>query len=73
MQKASNVSTNVPQKLTNNQRKMFEKKIDEMTKKNNKLLVDNETWRRKCQVVTEKYNNIRSVFNKDKFVGLGNK
>jgi len=27
---------------------MFEKKIDEMTKKNNKLLVDNETWRRKC-------------------------
>lgn len=52
---------------------MYEKKIDEMTKKNNKLLADNETWRRKCEVVTGKYHNIRSVFNKDRFVGRANR
>lgn len=30
-------------------------------------------WRRKCSVIQEKYQSMKSLFNKDKFIGLPNR
>ena len=41
----------------------------EQTKTNNKLAADLQMWRRKCGIVQEKYQSLRSLFDKDKFIG----
>lgn len=45
----------------------------ELTKNNSKLNADIEMWRRKCGVIQEKYQSMKSLFNKDKFIGLPNR
>ncbi len=55
------------------EKKKLEKKIVELTKNNSKLIADNEMWRRKCNVIQEKYQSMKSLFNKDKFIGIPNR
>ena len=61
------------QKRTDKEKKKYEKKILELTKNNSKLNADLEMWRRKCNVIQEKYQSMKSLFNKDKFIGLPNR
>ena len=41
----------------------------ELGKSNRQLSADVEMWRRKCGVIQEKYQSMRNIFNKDKFIG----
>lgn len=41
------------------EKKKLEKKIVELTKNNSKLIADNEMWRRKCNVIQEKYQSMK--------------
>ena len=40
---------------------------------NKALVKDLEVQRKKCEIVTEKYNNLKSILNKDKFIGINAK
>lgn len=53
------------------EKKNFEKKIIDLTKTNRQISHEVEMWRRKCNVVQEKYQNIRSLLSKDKGIGIG--
>lgn len=45
----------------------------ELTKNISRLNLDIETWRRKCIVIQEKYQSMKALFNKDKFIGRPNR
>ena len=51
------------------EKKALEKKVLELTKNISRLNLDIETWRRKCIVIQEKYQSMKALFNKDKFIG----
>ena len=55
--------------MNDKERKMLLKKIDELTKNNNKLIADMEITRKKCIIINDKYLSMRTLFDKDKFVG----
>lgn len=50
-------------------RKNYERKIVDLTKTNRQITHEVEMLRRKCNVVQEKYQNIRSLLSKDKGIG----
>ena len=56
-------------RLEEKQKKNYEKKIIDLTKTNRQISHEAEMWRRKCNVVQEKYQNIRSLLSKDKGIG----
>lgn len=60
-------------KMNNKQRRTLQKKILELNKNNSKLNADNEMWRRKCTIIQDKYQSMKSIFNKDKFIGIPNR
>ena len=57
-------------RLEEKERKSFEKKIQDLTRSNKQMMAEIETWRRKCVVIQEKYNSIRTFTGKDKFIGI---
>ena len=56
-------------RLEEREKKNFERKIVELSKTNRQLSTEVEMWRRKCNVVQEKYQNMRSLLSKDKSIG----
>ena len=74
----SNISSSSQNQRNEQNRRMeekdkrnFEKKIIDLTKTNRQISHEVEMWRRKCNVVQEKYQNIRSLLSKDKGIGVG--
>jgi predicted RNase H-like nuclease (RuvC/YqgF family) len=51
------------------EKKNLERKIIELTRNNNKLSSEVEVWRRKCNIIQDKYQSMRTLFDKDKFIG----
>lgn len=64
-----NVAHPFAQKNESKEKKALEKKVLELTKNISRLNLDIETWRRKCIVIQEKYQSMKALFNKDKFIG----
>ena len=56
-------------RLEQRDRKNYERKIVDLTKTNRQITHEAEMLRRKCNVVQEKYQNIRSLLSKDRGIG----
>jgi predicted RNase H-like nuclease (RuvC/YqgF family) len=52
---------------------MYQKKIEELTRNINKLNGDVEMWRKRANHFQDKYHSMRSVFNKDRYIGINNR
>lgn len=50
-------------------KKIYERKINDLNKKVKQLAIELDHSKRKCEVVAQKYENIKKIGNKDKFVG----
>lgn len=48
------------------ERKNLENKVASLTKANRQINQEAEMWRRKCQIIQEKYQNVRIILTKDK-------
>lgn len=51
-------------------KKKYDKKIEELNKNNKALVKELEVQRKKCETMTEKYNNLKTIFTKDRFIGI---
>ena len=51
------------------EKKVYERKIQDLTKKAKQLGIELETYRRKYEVVFQKYESIKKLSTKDKFIG----
>lgn len=60
-------------RLEEREKKNFEKKIIDLKKANRQISHEAELWKRKCSVVQDKYQSIRSLLSKDKNIGLTEK
>lgn len=60
---------NASKRFEEKEKKNYEKKIIDLTKTNRQITHEVEMWRRKCNVVHEKYQNMRSLLSKDKGIG----
>jgi predicted RNase H-like nuclease (RuvC/YqgF family) len=49
----------------------MERKFQELSKSNRQLSSELEKTRRKCEVVQDKYQNMRNLVSKDKNIGIG--
>ena len=56
-------------RLCEGEKKGLERKILELTRNNTKLSSDLAVWRRKCSIIQDKYQSMRTLFDKDKFIG----
>lgn len=72
-QEANVVNSNNIKRLEEKDRKNYERKIVDLTKTNRQVTHEVEMLRRKCIVVQEKYQNIRSLLSKDRGIGRQNK
>jgi phage shock protein A len=51
-------------------KKYYERQIGELNKKVKQLSMESDQLRKRCDVMTSKYENIKKIGNKDKFIGL---